>query len=165
MADLAGFDVIVEGHIETIVDLINLVPVTNPIDGSSIYLLAGPFSTDLNVDLGTLGVVTVRVILDATLHAVVHQPLAQFVISLKGSMPVAGQSIRHIGGQITVSVALGFALPPGGTPGGPQFPVFLLEGGVPDVVLDGTTRSLADAALGPGGADRLTSGLRTALSN
>jgi hypothetical protein len=53
MPELAGFDVIGEVHLDTVVDLVNLAPVTNPVDGKAIYLFGGPFSTDLNVDLGS----------------------------------------------------------------------------------------------------------------
>jgi hypothetical protein len=166
MADLAGFDVIGELHIETIVDIINMVPITNPADGSNIYLLGGPFSVDLNANLGPLGVITVRTFLDATLQAVVHQPLARVVISLSGgSASIAGRTLSQMGGQVTASVSLGFALPPAGSalPGAPQVPLFLFGTASVDCVLDRNTRSMADAALGPGGADRLTSALCDAL--
>lgn len=174
MAELAGFDVIGEVHLDTIVDLINLQPVTVPaqvgrvgdpgaVDSKSIYLLGGPFSADLNADLGTLGFITVRLVLNVGLEAVVHQSLARLVISLTGSTSVAGRSLSHIGGQATGFVPLSFLPPPSGAPAGPQTPVFLFGVVALQVVLNATTRSQVDAALGQGGADRLTSGLRGAL--
>jgi hypothetical protein len=84
MVDLAGFDVIGEIHIETVVDLVNLSPVTNPVDGKSILLLGGPFSTDFSVPLGSLGTPTIRLTLSAELQPVIHQPLTRVVISFDG---------------------------------------------------------------------------------
>jgi hypothetical protein len=167
MADLAGFDVIGEIHIDTIVDLVNLQPITNPLDGSSIYLLGGPFSTDLNVDMGPLGVVTVRLILDVRLVPVLHQSIVQLSTSIKGgSTAVAGRSVNHIGGEATLPVSLGFALLPAlpGIPLDLQVPVLMIGAAPPTVVLDSGTRTLADTTLGPGGADLLTNGVRDALS-
>jgi len=185
MADLAGFDVIAEGHIETVIDLINdLAPITNPQDGETIRLLGGPFSTDLNVNLGALGIVTVRVILNATIQPVIHQSLARLLISISGgSTSVMGRSLSHMGGQATVPVQMSFKVVPPAVPAsiarqharagfltgppappGLQVPVLLLTGVSPDVVLDGMTRGLADATFGQGGADLLTSGLKEALA-
>jgi hypothetical protein len=170
MVNLAGFDVIGEVHIETVVDLLNLSPIADAKDGSNRYLLGGPFSTDLDVPLGSLGVVPLRVVLEATLQAVAHQSIARLSISLTGgSLGFQGLFLDHIGGTMTVTVPIGFAAPLGATaaPGAPpisQRPVFLLSAMSPECILDKQTRASADSRLGPGGADQLTEGLIVAVA-
>lgn len=168
MADLAGFDVIGEIHIETVVDLLNLRQIPNPADGSTFYLLGGPFSTDLPVGLGPLGPATVRIVASTTLQPVLHQPLVHLLISVSGgSTVVAGQPLRHIGGQVSVDVPLAFALPPvgGTTAAGLQTPVALIGATNPVCVLDAGTRVAADQVLGAGGADELTVALAAAIGS
>lgn len=166
MADLAGFDVIGEVHIETVVDFLNLSPVVNPIDGKSIYLFGGPFSTDLNVTVGEpIGTISVRLIVSAELEPVVRQPLAKVIASFKGGASVSSvRGLNDIGGQVTVSVPLSFALPAGASTTAQHVPVFEFAAVAPEVELDTLTRGFADAALGAGGADRLTTGLRDAFA-
>jgi hypothetical protein len=91
VTELAGFDVIAEAHLDTIIDLVNYVmPFTNPLDGKVIYPFGGPVMTDLNVDLGSSGVVTMRGILEAKLEPIVHQPLARLPITVTGGSMVLG---------------------------------------------------------------------------
>src|SRR6202000_1526651 len=87
--------------------------VTNPVDGKSIHLLGGPFSTSLNVPLGPFGTVLFRIIIEATLQPIIHQSQSLLNVKLSGgSTSVAGRLFNSIGGQATVTVPLGFALPP-----------------------------------------------------
>jgi hypothetical protein len=167
MVDLAGFDVIGEIHIETVVDLLNLSPVTNPVDGKSIFLLGGPFSTDFSVPLGSLGTPTIRLTLSAELQPVIHQPLTRVVISFDGGTSLGtGLALANIRGQATVTVPAGFALPPSSpSPTGPQTPIFQFSAIAPDVVLDGSSRTAVDSTLGSGGADRLAAGLTSAIAS
>jgi len=65
---------------------------------------------------------------------------------------------------MTVTVPMGFAFPTASSVG-LQVPIFQFGVIAPDIVLDGTSRSAADSALGPGGADRLTAGLGSAMSS
>jgi hypothetical protein len=169
MAELAGFDVIVEAHIDTIVDFINQYPFTNPIDGQPIYLLGGPFSTDLNVNLGgALGTVPMRLILSFDLEAVVHQPLANLVATFEGGASIsAPPSLSHIGGQVTLTAKLKLASPPS-PPGAlqttlPQTPVLDISASAVNVDVGASTRSTVDAALGTGAADLLQGALNNAF--
>jgi hypothetical protein len=72
MADLAGFDVIVELHRDTGVAFINMVPTPTPA-GGDIRLLGGRFSADLSVNVPQVGTTAVNSILEVTLEPVVHQ--------------------------------------------------------------------------------------------
>jgi hypothetical protein len=163
MPDLAGFDVVGEIHLETISDLLNLVPLTNPVDGKSIYLLGGPFSTDVNVDLGPVGTLTFRLMLEAELEPMQHRPLTRIGIAFQGGSSLGSErGLGHVSGQLSVDVPMNFApLLPGGRP---LVPTFQFAFVAPNVVLDAQTRSLADSSLGSGGADRLINGLRSALA-
>jgi len=169
MAELAGFDVIVEAHIDTIVDFINQYPFTNPIDGQPIYVLGGPFSTDLNVNLGgSLGTVPMRLILSFELEPVIHQPLAKLVASFEGGASIsAPPSLNHIGGTLTLTAKLTLASPPSANAQQatlPQTPVLDISASAVDVALDAQTRSTVDAALGTGTADLLQNALNDAIT-
>lgn len=165
MIELAGFDVIGEIHIDTVVDLLNLNPVTNPVDGKSIFLLGGPFSTDFLVPLGSFGTPTIRLMLSAELVPVIHQPVTHVVISFEGGTSLgSGLALATLRGQATVMVPVGFALPPTAPSStAPNAPIFQFSAIDPVVVLDGPTRTAVDSTLGSGGADRLTAGLTSAL--
>jgi hypothetical protein len=88
MPNLAGYDFNIEIHKKTIIDFINLKPFTNPVDGKTFYLLGGPFSTNLLVDLGIFGEVLFRVILDVNIDPIVHQPLTKVTVSISGGSNV-----------------------------------------------------------------------------
>lgn len=111
------------------------------------------------------GTIAVRLIVSAELNPVVRQPLATVIASFQGGALVSSvRGLNDIGGQLTVSVPLSFALP-AGAPTTPQHvPVFDLGAVAPDVELDPPSRGLAESALGAGGADRLASGLRDAFA-
>jgi len=165
MANLAGFDVIAEAHIETIIDLLNLLPFTNPIDGKRIHLLGGPFSTDLNLPLGPFGNLVLRVTIDATLRPVLRQPQVTVNVNLSGgSSSVAGRALSNISGQVTVTVPLQFDLAPSSAPGDQNIPNMILSGTNPQITLDAASQAQANAIFGAGGAGRLTSGLRDGLA-
>ena len=167
MVDLAGFDVIGQAHIETVVDLLNQFPVANPIDGKSIYLFGGPFSTDLDVPVGgPVGTVRMRLIVNMELQPVVHQSHVLVVASFKGGASSAvAPGLSDIGGQFTLDVVLSFASPQGAAAGSQFAPVFDVTAFSPVVELDAATRGLVDGALGSGSADGLTAALNTAFGN
>jgi hypothetical protein len=161
MAELAGFDVVCQVHRETIVDLVNAMPVTNPA-GGQIRLFGGRFTTDLAVPLGPLGTATVRAMVELRLEPVIHQPTANVVIAVSGgTTAVRGTPLGPIGGTATVAAPIGFAMPPGSDQ---QFPALQLGAMMATIQLDRATHTSVDAALGPGSADFLSVGLSGALS-
>jgi hypothetical protein len=166
MSNLAGFDVIAEVHLDTVTDLINLVPFTNPTDGKEIRLFGGPFSTDLQVPLGPVGTVLLRIFVEATLGSIVHQSQVSVRIKLSsGSITIAGRSLSNIGGQAVVIVPMGFALPPtAATAGDPQVPNITFSASNPHVSLNVPTRTLVEAVSGQGSADRLTDRIQDGLT-
>jgi hypothetical protein len=164
VVDLAGFDVIVEFHVETIQDFVNLSPQTNPIDGKSIYLFGGPFSTDFSINLGAIGTMTARAIVDLDLFPQLHQPLALIKGTFDGGSMLAGAPSLHIGADFSILVPLWFTSVPSASKPNTQQPVFNFSGTSPSVTLDAPTASLADATMGPGGASALSAGLEGALA-
>ncbi|KAL5331438.1 hypothetical protein ACEPPN_000968 [Leptodophora sp. 'Broadleaf-Isolate-01'] len=166
MANLAGFDVIAEAHIDTAIDFINQHPVTNPVDGKKIHILGGKFSTDLILPIGPVANrPRLRVFLEATLCPVVHESNVEVSIEISaGFTTIAGRSLNNIGGTATVVVPITFELPPGVPSTEPQTPVVSFSGTSPTVVLNQATRTEVDAISGQGAADRLTSGIREALT-
>ena len=166
MRELAGFDVIGEVHIETITDLINRVPVTNPVDGKAIYLFGGPFSTDIRVDLGPrIGTLTFRLLLHAEFEPQPHQALTKLLISFEGGAELAAPvELRRLGGQLSALVPVSCLIPSGPPGPAPHVPSFQFEATHPDVHLDLPTRDAADHEFGPGGADHLEDALRGALA-
>lgn len=164
MAELAGFDVIAEFHIETVTDLVDLTPFTNPLDGKSIYLLGGPFSTDLRLTLPSQGTMTVRAIIEAELQPVLHQPQVKIAGTFDAGSMLNGTASLHIAGDFSVLVPMIFTSVASGPPNQPQQPVLLLSGTSPTVTLDAPTRSRAVATFGKGGANLLTSALQVAFA-
>jgi hypothetical protein len=71
MVDLAGFDVIIAFHKDTIIDWINFLPVPNPSGEGDIRLLGGPFSVEPPVVVPQVGATTLHLILEITLEPVV----------------------------------------------------------------------------------------------
>src|ERR1041385_7207310 len=166
MPDLAGYDLILEFHIETIEDFLNLVPVTNPVDGKSIYLCGGPFSTDLAVDLGPRGQVTCRLMITPTLHPIQHQSLTRVVLTFEGGTSgQAGPPLQDVRGSAEVDVPMSFVVSSGTGSVGRRVPAFEYGYNSPAVTLDAQSRSEIDSAWGAGAADSLTKGLVGAVAS
>src|SRR4051812_38410742 len=86
-------------------------------------------------------------------------------MNVKGGASLgSSQGMNVIGGHVTGDVPLHFAMPPNAPPASPRTPVIEFAATPPPVVLDATTASAADSALGTGGADRLAAGLNEALT-
>ncbi|KAK7178404.1 hypothetical protein PSPO01_15550 [Paraphaeosphaeria sporulosa] len=166
MANLAGFDVVAEVHIDTITDLINQFPVTNPVDGRQIHLLGGKFSTDLLLPINTgINRPILRVFLDITLHPVVHESQAEVRVAISaGSTVFRGRSLNNLGGDATVVVPIIFELPPGAPASTPQTPNVVFSGTRPRVTWNQQTQRQIDGTLGQGTAATLATALQDALA-
>lgn len=164
MLELAGFDVVGEIHRDTVVDFVNAYPFPDPRDGQPRYLFGGPFATDLNLDLGTLGHATVSGIVDVALQPVVHQPTAQLLATVTGgSGAVAGRTFYHLQASAVVRAPLGFTPDPARA--GRFLPSVLLDRCPPaQVVLDPATAAQVEALLGPGSSAGFAAALGSALT-
>jgi hypothetical protein len=120
MVDLAGFDVIVEFHKDTIIDWVNYFPVPDPSGEGDIRLLGGPFSVELPLVIPGVGATQLYLILEMTVEPVVHQPILRLAVTIRsGTCTFAGRGIDHIGGSLALDIPLLFQIAPSQTAPGP----------------------------------------------
>lgn len=107
MADLAGFDAIIEIHKDTIIDWVNLFPVPKPGGPDEIRLLGGPFSVELPLVVPYVGSSTIYLILNVALEPLVHQSAIRLVVTLRsGTCVLLGRTLNHVGGSLALDVPL-----------------------------------------------------------
>lgn len=174
MTNLAGFDVVAQVHVGTIVDLVNARPFSSPLDGKPIHLLGGPFETLWQLNLGLLGEVGIRGVTSITLQPLPHQSVAHLTISIDGGTfgpgPLPG---IHVVATGTVTVPVGFLPPPPtgnvaqkyswDTPLRHVAPALLLRNASASLTLSPATAAFVDAAIGAGGANRVARALEKSV--
>ena len=164
MANLAGFDVIVEVHKDTIVDAINLIPVPDPSGAGGIYLLGGPFAVELPVVVPQIGSTTLSLLLEITLEAVVHQPVLRLVVTLRsGSCMLLGKGIDHIGGSLTLDVPLVFQLASGRSVGDPWQIVLQMPAAHFTCQLDSVTKAKVGTVIQPANLSKFCEALNQGI--
>jgi hypothetical protein len=161
--ELAGFDVVVELHIDTLVDLINEQAVDIG-GGRSVSLFGGRFSLDLPLpNLGT-PMPTVRAICEFKPVPLVGSPNCRIDATVTGASGQFGSvALEMMGGAASVVVPIVFANRADAHDSEAYFPGIDFTQATPTFVFDAATKAYVSSGVGVSGAALIESGLREAL--